>query len=106
MPKTAIKYSKEWICTDPATNQYGRQLTEFLFEFKEDGKEITGIDLTGYKNKQIEVCINSFGYTLANNKTKFLLHKEKYQPIYSLYGKQSNWIIAECLFEMDIEIED
>ena len=38
-------YSKEWKLTDSDTNQYGRQLTDVLFEFKEDGKEETGIDL-------------------------------------------------------------
>lgn len=91
--KTA--YSKEWICTDPDTKQYGRQLTDVLFQFKEEGKDETVIDLTGFTNGEIEGVINSYGYTLYKS-------EEHSHNIYDLYGKQANWIIAECLFEMDM----
>ena len=90
-----MKYSKEWILTDSDTNQYGRQLTDFLFEFKEDNKEQTGIDISGFTNGTIEECINSYGYTLFETKEGLINIKE-------LYGKQANWIIAECLFEFVI----
>ena len=90
------KFNTEWKCTDPDTKQYGRQLTDVLFEFKEEGKEQRGIDLSGLKNKEIEDCINSYGYTLGHNqKRAYLLN------IYELYGKSANWIIAERLYESD-----
>jgi hypothetical protein len=91
-----LDFSKlKWVITDPATNQQGRQLTDVLFEFKEDGKEQRGIDLSGLKNKEIEQCINAYGYTLFETKGNNRNIKE-------LYGKDANWIIAECLFECDM----
>jgi len=90
------KHSKEWKLTDGDTNQYGRQLTDVLFEFKEDGKEETGIDLSAYRNKEIEGVINSYGYTLHKS-------KKGLENVYDLYGKDANWIIAECIFETDTQ---
>jgi len=86
------KFKKDWVCTDPSTEQYGRQLSEFIFEFKEKDKEQTAIDLTGYTNWQIEEFINSFGYTF--------MRKAKMQDVAKIYGKKANWIIAECIFEL------
>ena len=35
----------KWILTDSDAKQYGRQFTDILFEFKETGKDATGIDV-------------------------------------------------------------
>jgi hypothetical protein len=97
-----VIYSKEWKLTDPDSNQYGRQLTDMLFEFKEDGKDETGIDLSAFKNKEIESVINSYGYTLYR-KSNILTPKKGLENIFDLYGKDANWIIAECIFETDVQ---
>lgn len=89
----AKEYNESWTITDPSTNQQGRQITKMLFEFKEDGKEQTVIDISGYTNGEIESIINSYGYTLFDDKTTL-------KNIHTLYGKSANWIIAECIFEM------
>ncbi len=89
------KYKKNWVITDPDTNQQGRQLTDVLFEFKEEDKEQRGIDLSGFTNEIIEGVINSYGYTLYKEELNL-------RNIHELYGKDANWIIAECLFEMDM----
>lgn len=95
-------FSKEWKLTDADTNQYGRQLNNVLFEFKEDGKDVTGIDLTAYRNKEIESVINSYGYTLFRL-SAIIGDKKGLENIFDLYGKDANWIIAECIFETDTQ---
>lgn len=82
----------EWTCTDPDTQQYGRQLSEKVFEFKEnDAQEI--IELTEYTDIEIEDIINAYGYTLARFDKKGMVNIELE------YGDKANWIIAECIFE-------
>jgi hypothetical protein len=88
-------FSKEWKLTDSDTNQYGRQLTDLSFEFKEDGKEETIIDLSDYTKEEIESIINSYGYTLGKVTINGL------SSIHGLYGVDTNWIIAECIFETE-----
>lgn len=92
---------KKWILTDPATNQYGRQLTDDLFEFKEDDKETSIIDLSfgNYTNKEIEQCINAYNYTLLKGKLK----NPRLHNIFEMSKteNEAKWIIAECLFELN-----
>ena len=94
----AYKYpNRKWICTDADALQYGRQLTDTLFEFKDENTEATLVDITEYEAKEIEHTINAYGYTQlkGENKAKGL------ENIEELYGKSTNWIIAECIFEME-----
>lgn len=85
----------EWKLTDPDTNQYGRQLNNLEYEFKEDGKDIRLINLLDYTSKEIEECINTYGYTMY-------ITTNKLKNVSELYGNDANWIIAECLFECDL----
>lgn len=89
--------NKKWVCTDPDTEQYGRQLTDVLFEFREKNRIIEGIDISHYSNGQIEECINTYGYTLYPT-----AYSRYLQNIHKLYKEKVNWIIAECLFEMNM----
>ena len=82
-----------WTLTDPSTNQYGRQLSPLQFEFKEDNQEAAVINLNDYKFGEIESSINSFGYTLFDS-------TKGNRNITELYGPASQWIIAECLYEL------
>lgn len=89
----------EWICTDPDTNQWGRQLSDTVYEFKQDDNEgVYGaeIDLTQYSAKQKESTINAYGYTLGKEKPGL-------RNLYELYGKDAGWILAECIFEMEVK---
>ena len=86
-----------WVLTDSDTNQYGRKrsdLGKWVFEFKEDNKEETIIDLEDYTTKQLQDYITSYGYSL-NPASSFF--------IFDLYlNKETvNWIIAECIFEQE-----
>jgi len=86
---------EKWICTDIDTEQYGKQLGEFLFLFKEKNRDEEAINVSAYTNGVIEGVINSYGYTLKKS-------RKQSKNIFELYGKQANWIIAECLFEMEM----
>ena len=85
----------KWVLTDSDTKQYGRQLSPVIFEFKEKDRDATIIDVTAFTDEKIESCINSYGYTLSKD-------QKGLQNVFELYGKEANWIIAECLFEMDM----
>lgn len=91
-----MKNTTDWVLTDPDNQQYGRQLDELKFEFKENGK-ILIIDLDEYEEHEIEDIINSYGYTLYEDEESL----EYYNDVYSLYGNSANWIIAECIFEYE-----
>lgn len=83
------RYTKRWVCTDPDTKQYGRQLSHLMFEFKEGNKRAI-VNLGEYGNEEIAEHLSSYGYSLEVA-SEF--------NIYDMYGKETNWIIAECIFE-------
>jgi hypothetical protein len=89
-----MKEEPKWKLTDPDTEQYGRQHSKFMFEFKEKRKEPSAIDLSGYTYGEIEDTINSYGYTLYNS-------EKGLENIKELYGNNADWIIAECIFETE-----
>ena len=85
----------DWTCTDPDTGQYGRQLSDHEFEFRQ-GNVQKVIDLDDYKVSEVEGIINAYGFTFKEAKNNSALN------IYSVYGKDTPWIIAECIFESKI----
>lgn len=87
-----------WICTDPDTQQYGRRVSYDIYQFKQpdiNNGDPVEIDKSRYSMHQIEECINSYGYTIIPDNGK----SGKY--IYELYGEEADWVISECLFEME-----
>lgn len=77
-----------WKVTDPSTNQMMMKLSEFKFRFKEDGRKEVEIDLSKYNIRDVEECINSYGYSLFYSVTKKQMEAS---------------VIAECIFEMEIK---
>lgn len=78
-----------WTCTDPDAGQYGRQISEKVYNFKEkdfegDIIEMT-IDLSEYDNDSMyhHVCAY-YGY-------------QDFEEM--LTTEDGRWIIAECIFE-------
>ena len=78
-----------WVCTDPDNHQYGRQIGDTIFEFKE--KDPMGhwpemvIDLKSYTETQQEHFVSGYYTNL--------------QEVFDEYGDFADWIIAECIFE-------
>lgn len=87
----------DWVCTDLDNEQYGRQLSKTRFEFKEKNRGLLdyeedefiefGVDLTDYSQEHIEEVVSGYYSGLEELK--------------SIYGEDSNWIIAECIFEQE-----
>jgi hypothetical protein len=87
----------EWKCTDADSNQYGRQISENVYEFKEKNRGLTDyeedefiqiiVDLDDYNSDYIENCISAYYSGIDEVK--------------EIYGNDSNWIIAECIFEQE-----
>lgn len=87
----------KWEYTDPDTQQYGREISEFVWEYKQpdvNGGEPEVIDMRKYTVDQIESAINTFGYTLGSNGN----YKLNIWQEYKLHALQ---IICECLFELE-----
>lgn len=83
-----VDLSLRWELTDPNTQQWGRRLSTYKYEFKESGRKNEIIDLEKYTWKEICDCCEAY-YPNMNE-------------LFAQYGAQSGWIIAECLFEMNI----
>lgn len=66
-----------------------------MFEFKEEGKDTLDIDLTEYNEQEIESGINAYGYTAID--------KPNHDCIFEQYGDNAYWIIAECIFELNMD---
>jgi hypothetical protein len=90
----------KWICTDPSCNQYRKDLPDGTYLFKEDRiknpetKETyqysSIIDLNDYNWWDIIEACETFGYT-AEQVDDWLT-----------WGEELD-LIAECLFELEIE---
>lgn len=77
-----------WVLTDADTGQYGRRLSTYKYEFKERERNPTIIDLERYSWKEICDCCEAYYPNM--------------DELFSTYAAMSTWIIAECLFEMNI----
>lgn len=82
-----MEYPTEWVCTDPDTNQYGRQIAPRIFEFKDEISQ-SEIDLDDYTEEQILSDISSFGYN-------------SWEDLVKEYGDEAEWVAAECIFELE-----
>jgi hypothetical protein len=88
---------KEWKYTDFDNEQYGRQISKNVYEFKERNRGLLDyeedefiqmtIDLDDYSSDYVNDCISS--YYSGIDKVK------------EIYGEDSDWVIAECIFEQE-----
>lgn len=85
----------EWICTDPATNQWGRKIGNKLYEFKEDtyypfnavvGTAQAEVNLNDYTDEEIDEILASYGWSIKQLKTEHII-------------EEAEWLMAECIFE-------
>lgn len=97
----------EWTCTDPDNFQYGRKVSEGVYQFKEWGGEKK---LQVPSGKPIKECFDEPGdweedtIVLANySEDEIREHISAYysslEELKEIYGDDSEWIIAECIFE-------
>jgi len=86
----------KWICTDPDTNQYGRKLSDKLYEFKQDMKyngvivtEEDEINLNDYTEEEINDHLSPYGWSIEQLKDENTL-------------EDAEWLMAECIFEQTV----
>jgi hypothetical protein len=87
----------EWICTDLDNEQYGKQLSETKFEFKEKNRGFIDydenefiefvVDLSKYSEKEIDDFARTYYVSLDELKQQC--------------GDSWQWILAECIFEQE-----
>lgn len=92
-----MKKIGEWVCTDLDTDQWGRQLGESLFEFKEKNRGLSEYE----EDEFIEIRINLDDYKQSEMENHISAYYENIAEVISIYGEQANWIIAECIFEQE-----
>jgi hypothetical protein len=81
----------EWVCTDPDNKQYGRWLGGSKYQFKEldfEGEWLEiDIDISQYPDEELEDVVGSYYNSLGE--------------LREIYGEDSDWIIAETIFEQE-----
>jgi hypothetical protein len=94
----------EWKQTDPDNLQFGRQLSAYVFEFKEFDRLNYERDV--YNDADVmddDAWIIDIIDLEALTAAEIIEHIENYYPnlneLCSIYGADSCFIIAECIFE-------
>ncbi len=104
-----------WTCTDPDSLQYGRQISEKIFEFKEferfdNQEEFEALKELGdkeiLKSMKEDECwhqetVNLTHYSTEQIESKISGYYDSIAEVEKEYGDEANWIIAECIFEYD-----
>lgn len=93
----------EWVCTDPDNNQWGMKIGDGHYRFKEFDRFNFDPDSLDFDDPDnwVELDIILSDYTdeqIANHISAY------YDSMYQLkeyYGEDSEWIIAECIFEQE-----
>lgn len=88
---------EKWECTDYDNNQYGRQISEKVFEFKEKNRGLSDYE----EDEFIEMTINLDHYTNEQIENHISAYYGSLEELKEIYGDDSNWIIAECIFEQE-----
>ena len=87
----------EWQCTDPDNEQYGRYISDRIYEFKEKNR-----GLIGYGNGEfIEIYINLNNYTLGEIEEVADTYYGSLDELKEQCGDSWEWILAECIFEQE-----
>jgi hypothetical protein len=88
---------EEWQCTDLDNEQYGRQISENVYEFKEKNR-----GLIDYEDDEfIEITIDLNSYSTAETENHISAYYSGVEELKSIYGDDFKWIIAECIFEQE-----
>ena len=91
------KYSEDWKCTDLDNEQYGRFISDRIYEFKEKNRGLSEYD----EDEFIEIYVNLDNYTEGEIENHILAYYDSVEELIEIYGEDSEWIIAECIFEQE-----
>lgn len=102
----------DWKLTDPDNHQYGRKVSEGVFQFREFDRNLYSINLDDYPTEEIfieTIWDNSVFWKEDTivledfNENEILMHISPYynslEQVKEIYGNDWQWIVAECIFE-------
>lgn len=87
----------EWVCTDLDNEQYGRQISDGVFEFKEKNRGLLEYE----EDEFIEIIIDLGQYSTEEIDNHISAYYRDIHEVEEIYGKDADWIIAECIFEQE-----
>lgn len=99
-----------WTCTDADNFQYGKKISEKVFIFKElnqrkfIGKEFSEEEIIevfekfSYWNEE-EIDLND--YSEKEIQSNISAYYSDIKEIQEIYGQETDWIVAECIFEQE-----
>jgi hypothetical protein len=91
-----LKYNGGWVCTDEDENQWGRQISEKVFEFKQD------IVWSDDSVEKVSATIDLDEYTEQEKNSVACSYYGSMEGLIDMCGEDSDWILAEALFETGI----
>jgi hypothetical protein len=102
---------KLWICTDPDQYQFGRKISERLYEFKEfdwfnifPDKSKTLEEAIEMKDNWVELTINLNHYTTEEIENHISAYYDSIEQVKEIYDDHWEWILAECIFEQESQL--
>jgi hypothetical protein len=90
-------YGADWTLTDPDNDQYGLELREGVYLFKEKNHfhEIND------EGEWIEIQVNLKDYSEEKREEIASMYYGSLDELKSHYGDNWEWILAECIFEQE-----
>ena len=87
----------EWQCTDPDNEQYGRQISTNVYEFKEKNRGLT--DYEEHEFIQILIDLDDYSSDYAEDIAE--TYYGSLDELKEQCGDAWEWILAECIFEQE-----
>ena len=87
----------EWQCTDPDNEQYGRQVSTNVYEFKEKNKGLIDYE----EDEFIQILIDLDDYSSNDAEDIAETYYGSLDELKEQCGDSWEWILAECIFEQE-----
>lgn len=102
-----IKENNGWTCTDPDNHQYGRKISNGVYEFKEwIGGGVIGESIKETIEREFDndshweqSIIKVSDYTPGQIRDYVSGYYNSLEDLKTICGKDWEWIVAECIFE-------
>lgn len=86
-----------WKCTDPDLQQYGRKVSEGVYEFKELARGLDDYE----EGEYVELTIKMVDYNAIEIEQHISAYYSSIEEIKETYDDDWEFIVAECIFEQE-----
>lgn len=87
----------EWVCTDLDNEQYGRQISERAYEFKEKNRGLLEYE----EDEFVQIYVDLDNCTLKEIEEVADTYYGSLDELKEQCGDAWEWILAECIFEQE-----